>query len=55
MNSESPCLQAGEYVKIPHAKLLRKLGELDSEQLSGVEDILLFWLGFEDTDLNEDS
>jgi len=42
-------------VTIPYAKLLRKLGELDSEQLSGVEDILLLWLGFEDTDLNEES
>lgn len=35
-------------VTIPHAKLLRKLGELDSEQLSRVEDALLFWLGVED-------
>lgn len=26
-------------VTIPHAKLLRKLGELDSEQLSQVEDV----------------
>ena len=33
---------------VPHAKLLRKLGELESEQLSRVEDVLLFWLGFED-------
>jgi len=32
-------------VTIPHAKLLRKLGELDSEQLSQVEDVLLFWPG----------
>ena len=37
-------------VTIPHAKLLRKLGELASEQLMQVEDILLFWLGFEETD-----
>jgi mRNA interferase MazF len=37
-------------VTIPHAKLLRKLGELDAEQLSQVEAALLFWLGFEDTD-----
>jgi mRNA interferase MazF len=37
-------------VTIPHAKLLRKLGELDSEQLSRVEDVLLFWLGFENID-----
>ena len=39
-------------VTISHAKLLRKLGELDSEQLSQVEDVLLFWLGFEDIDFN---
>lgn len=37
-------------VTIPHAKLLRKLGKLDSEQLTQVEDALLFWLGFEETD-----
>lgn len=35
-------------ITIPHAKLLRKLGELDSEQLLRVEQVLLFWLGFED-------
>lgn len=35
-------------VTIPHAKLLRKLGELNSEQLSQVENTLLFWLGFEE-------
>ncbi|MDB9527155.1 type II toxin-antitoxin system PemK/MazF family toxin [Oscillatoria sp. CS-180] len=35
-------------VTVAHAKLLRKLGDLDSEQLSLVEDALLFWLGFED-------
>ncbi|WP_299489439.1 type II toxin-antitoxin system PemK/MazF family toxin [Acaryochloris sp. IP29b_bin.137] len=32
-------------VTIPHAKLLRKLGELDPEPFSQVEDALLFWLG----------
>ena len=37
-------------ITIPHAKLLRKLGKLDSEQLAQVEDALLFWLGFEETD-----
>jgi mRNA interferase MazF len=42
-------------VTIPHAKLLKKLGELDPEQLSQVEDILLFWLGFEDMDFDEES
>jgi mRNA interferase MazF len=41
-------------VTIPHAKLLRKLGELNSEQLSRVEDLLLFWLGFEDIGLDEE-
>lgn len=34
-------------ITIPHVKLLRKLGELNSEQLGQVEDALLFWLGFE--------
>jgi mRNA interferase MazF len=33
-------------ITIPHAKLLRQLGKLDSEQLSQVEERLLFWLGF---------
>ncbi len=42
-------------VTIPHAKLLRKLGKLDSEQLSRVEDTLLFWLGFKDIDLDKES
>ncbi|MGF1569868.1 MAG: type II toxin-antitoxin system PemK/MazF family toxin [Nodosilinea sp.] len=42
-------------VTIPHSKLLRKLGELDSEQLSRVEDRLLFWLGFQDTALDKKS
>lgn len=37
-------------VTIPHAKLLRKLGELDSGQLSQVEDTLLSWLGFGDAE-----
>ena len=36
-------------VTIPHAKLLRKLGALNSEQLAQVEDTLLFWLGLENT------
>lgn len=34
-------------ITIPHAKLLRKLGELAPEDLSQVEDTLLFWLGIE--------
>ncbi len=41
-------------ITIPHAKLLRKLGELDPEQVSQVEDALLFWLGFEGTDSSEE-
>ncbi|MGK7899181.1 MAG: type II toxin-antitoxin system PemK/MazF family toxin [Xenococcus sp. (in: cyanobacteria)] len=45
-------LKAGVFdvqniITIPHAKLLRKLGELNSNQLAKVEEILLFWLGFE--------
>jgi mRNA interferase MazF len=52
-------LKAGVFdvqnlITIPYAKLLRKLGELDSEQLSRVEDTLRFWLGFEDTSSEED-
>ncbi|MBU6230983.1 MAG: type II toxin-antitoxin system PemK/MazF family toxin [Cyanobacteria bacterium REEB459] len=42
-------------VTIPHTKLLRKLGELDSEQLSQVEDVLLFWLGVEDMNFVQES
>lgn len=34
--------------------LLRKLGELDLEQLPDVENTLLVWLGFGDTDFNEE-
>lgn len=34
-------------ITIPHAKLLRKLGELTSEQMEDLEDVLLVWLGFE--------
>ena len=33
-------------ITIPHAKLIRKLGELNSEQLAQVEEMILFWLGF---------
>lgn len=43
-----------DIITIPHAKLLRKLGELNSEQLAQVEDALLFWLGFEDMDSGEE-
>ncbi|PAX51917.1 type II toxin-antitoxin system PemK/MazF family toxin [Brunnivagina elsteri] len=40
-------------ITIPHAKLLRKLGILTSEQLVQIEEVLLFWLGFEDNDFAE--
>jgi mRNA interferase MazF len=42
-------------ITIPYTKLLRKLGELNSEQLSQIEDALLFWLGFEDLDSSEEA
>ncbi|MEW6497774.1 MAG: type II toxin-antitoxin system PemK/MazF family toxin [Cyanobacteriota bacterium] len=51
-------LRAGAFdvqniITIPHAKLLRKLGDLTPEQLAEVEEVLLFWLGFEEeTDEN---
>jgi len=46
-------LRAGAFdvqniITIPHAKLLRKLGDLTPEQLAEVEEVLLFWLGFEE-------
>jgi mRNA interferase MazF len=41
-------------VTIPHAKLLRKLGSLTPEQMVEVENVLLFWLGFEEADPEED-
>jgi mRNA interferase MazF len=45
-----PFLREGAFdaqnlVTIPHAKLIRKLGILQSEQLSSVEDAVRFWLG----------
>jgi mRNA interferase MazF len=40
-------------ITIPHAKLLRKLGDLTSEQMVKVEDALLFWLGFEESNTEE--
>jgi mRNA interferase MazF len=36
---------AQNLVTIPHAKLIRKLGLLPSEQLTAVEDRVRFWLG----------
>ena len=45
-----PFLREGAFdaqnlVTIPHAKLIRKLGMLQSVQLSSVEDRVRFWLG----------
>ena len=45
-------LHAGAFdaqgiVTIPHAKLVRKLGTLTTEQLSSVESTVQKWLGFE--------
>lgn len=36
---------AQNLVTIPHAKLIRKLGLLQANELSSVEDIVRFWLG----------
>jgi mRNA interferase MazF len=34
-------------ITIPHAKLIRKLGELNPEQLSEIEKVLRLWLGLQ--------
>ena len=36
---------AQNLVTVPHARLMRKLGILSSEQLAKVEEALRFWLG----------
>ena len=36
---------AQSIVTVPHAKLIRKLGTLTSENLESVEDAVYFWLG----------
>lgn len=41
-------------ITIPHAKLLRKLGTLTPEQMAEVEKVLLFWLGFEEAEEDEE-
>jgi mRNA interferase MazF len=41
-------------ITIPHAKLLRKLGSLTPEQMVKVEEMLLFWLGFKEKNVEED-
>jgi mRNA interferase MazF len=38
---------AQNLATIPHAKLVRKLGTLTTEQLSSVESVVRKWLGFE--------
>ena len=35
-------------ITIPHAKLLRKLGSLTSEQMLEVKEVILLWFGFKD-------
>ena len=47
-----PFLRVGAFdaqnlVTIPHAKLIRKLGTLPSNQLLSVEDTVRFWLGLQ--------
>ena len=47
-----PFLRVGAFdaqnlVTIPHAKLIRKLGTLSSNQLLSVEKTVRFWLGFQ--------
>ncbi|MEA5617826.1 type II toxin-antitoxin system PemK/MazF family toxin [Cronbergia sp. UHCC 0137] len=37
-------------ITIPHAKLIRKLGDLTPDELLEVEKILLFWLGCKNQD-----
>ncbi|WP_373534430.1 type II toxin-antitoxin system PemK/MazF family toxin [Microcoleus sp.] len=40
-------------ITIPHAKLLRNLGSLTTEQMTEVEKIMLLWLGFKDASAEE--
>ncbi len=40
-------------ITIPHAKLLRKLGSLTSEQMLEVEEVILLWFGFKDENAEE--
>jgi mRNA interferase MazF len=41
-------------ITVPHAKFLRKLGELNTEQIAEIEAILLIWLGLKDVDSDEE-
>lgn len=52
---KSGAFDVQNIITIPYVKLLRKLGELNSEQLTQVEDALLFWLGFEDGISDQDT
>lgn len=59
VQTEVKFLRAGVFdvqniVTIPHAKLLRKLKNLTPEQMLEVEQVLLFWLGFEEDNTEED-
>ena len=40
-------------ITIPHAKLLRKLGSLTSEQMLEVKEVILLWFGFKDENAEE--
>jgi mRNA interferase MazF len=44
---------AQNLITIPHTKLLKKLGELELEQLSQIEQVLRLWLGLESVDKPE--
>lgn len=41
-------------ITIPHAKFLCRLGDLTPEQMTEVEEVLLFWLGFKKNKAKED-
>jgi mRNA interferase MazF len=38
-------IDAQSHVTVPHAKLIRKLGELTTDQVATVEDAVRRWLG----------
>jgi mRNA interferase MazF len=41
-------------ITIPHEKLLRKLGNITPEQMVELEQVLLFWLGFDEENVQDD-
>jgi mRNA interferase MazF len=47
-------LDVQNIITIPHAKLIRKLGNLTPKQFGEVEEIILFWLGFKEPNLDEE-